>query len=137
MQFSLQALLPPAYYVYIVFRPSFILEEAQLSQRTGAGPHIRQQDLNAGHITRAAECRSQKVPKHDFEHLRSSAQHRDGNNALAVYDFLLVILGLRGTVLQLQAANACWTTTAKKKNEKKNENNTVNIQRADYATKIL
>jgi len=48
-----------------------------------------EQDPNAGN-SRVAVCRSQKVPKHDFEHFRTSGEHADSTNRLARYDFLLV-----------------------------------------------
>jgi len=50
-----------------------------------------QQDPNAGN-SRVAECRSQKVPKHDYGHFRTSEQH-GSTNQLAEYDFLLVYFG--------------------------------------------
>ena len=48
-----------------------------------------EQDPNAGN-SRVAVCRSQKVPKHDFEHFRTSGEHADSTNRLARYGFLLV-----------------------------------------------
>jgi len=47
------------------------------------------QDPNAGN-SRVAECRSQTVPKHDFENFWSSEQHADSTKKLAGYGFLLV-----------------------------------------------
>ena len=47
------------------------------------------QDPN-GSNSRVAECRSQTVPKHDFENFWSSEQHADCTKKLARYDFLLV-----------------------------------------------
>jgi len=58
-----------------------------------------QQDLDADN-SRTAECRSQEVPKHDFEHFRSSEQHA---NRLESHDFLLVFysgLSLSRTLIE-------------------------------------
>jgi len=69
-----------------------------------------EQDSNAGDNC-LAECRSQKLPNHNFRHFWSSEQHYTGTRRLARFYFLVVYYsGHRSARVRRAEINRCHNT---------------------------